>query len=453
MSEPDDPISPLAKRKRPRGRIKAPPDKMCILQDKKISPTFLIVKRVGDEGFTKVSPFFINKFITGLVGEVKNIKKLRDGSLLVETFKGPQTETLLSCKDFGGQFPIEVTPHETLNFSKGIIKVYDFQYLDIEEIKTELNNSIKNITRIKIKKNGTEIATHSYIVTFPSPIVPQTMRVGYQNVPVQAYIPNPLRCFKCLGFNHNALKCTKSPVCIQCGEARHNEGNKCEQAPNCSNCKGSHNALDRSCPIFQMYKEIKTIQINQKISLNDARKIYKDKFPNSQNQTFAQIVKEKTRKTETKEIGVQVDVPFLFGENKKDSINMEHKKVNSITSDHARGRTRSHSATPPLPTPVTPTPPHLPPPVTPTPPPSTSPAPSPTPAPALAPPIFIPHQTPKSPAEPPVLSLDKTGSAGTTSSHRNLEGDWTLVKEKRTRSRTRNTSQNRSLTKEKMETN
>ena len=42
-----------------------------------------------------VSPFLISKAISGLAGAVKSIKKLRTGSLLIETATSAQSNALL----------------------------------------------------------------------------------------------------------------------------------------------------------------------------------------------------------------------------------------------------------------------------------------------------------------------------------------------------------------------
>lgn len=55
------------------------------------------------------------------MGNVKTANKLKDGCLLVETLNAQQTNKLLSCKDFGGQCSVEITPHNTLNYRKGVI--------------------------------------------------------------------------------------------------------------------------------------------------------------------------------------------------------------------------------------------------------------------------------------------------------------------------------------------
>lgn len=219
---------PVAK-SRKRGRIKTQLDPTNLSSNSTSSPNYLIVRRIDGDDFKKVSPFFIDKCITNSVGNVKNIKKLRDGTLLIETTTNRQTDKLLNYKDFGEQFKVEVSPHKYLNYSKGVIRCYDLQFAEPEEIKNELKNTIVDITRIKIKINGVEKYTHSYIVTFPLSRLPEMTQIGYHLLRVQLYTPNPMRCFNCFGFSHPTSKCKKNAMCANCGEKKHDENNQCNK--------------------------------------------------------------------------------------------------------------------------------------------------------------------------------------------------------------------------------
>lgn len=48
-----------------------------------VVPRFLLIKKLEGD-FTNVSPFLISRSVYSLIGEVKNMKKTRDG-LLIET--------------------------------------------------------------------------------------------------------------------------------------------------------------------------------------------------------------------------------------------------------------------------------------------------------------------------------------------------------------------------------
>ena len=83
---------------------------------------FLIIESTNKEKpITSLSPFVIEKQIEASIGTPKSVKKLRNGTLLVETTRKAQTENLLKLNKFFN-LPVEVTQHKTLNSSKGIIR-------------------------------------------------------------------------------------------------------------------------------------------------------------------------------------------------------------------------------------------------------------------------------------------------------------------------------------------
>ena len=57
---------------------------------------FFIIKR-NENDFSKTSPFLIQKAIESIIGEPKNIKKLRSGELLIELKTNLQASNLKKC--------------------------------------------------------------------------------------------------------------------------------------------------------------------------------------------------------------------------------------------------------------------------------------------------------------------------------------------------------------------
>ena len=57
----------------------------------------------------------------------------------------------------------------------------------------------------------------------------------------------PTRCYNCQEFSHIAKLCKNKTVCENCGEEHIG---KCEKEVKCHNCKGSHKASSRFCPVF-----------------------------------------------------------------------------------------------------------------------------------------------------------------------------------------------------------
>ncbi|GFW90159.1 putative RNA-directed DNA polymerase from transposon BS [Trichonephila clavipes] len=65
---------------------------------------------------SRKSPFAIQKSLQG-IGKPKSVKKLRSGDLLMETKSAAQSKSYLSFL----VFPLQVVPHKSLNFSRGVI--------------------------------------------------------------------------------------------------------------------------------------------------------------------------------------------------------------------------------------------------------------------------------------------------------------------------------------------
>ena len=79
-----------------------------------------------------------------------------------------------------------------------------------------------NITackRFKIKKDGNFIETNTLLLTFNTTTLPKSLKIFYRIIPVEVYIPNPLRCFNCQRFGHHENGCPEAPgsICEKCG--------------------------------------------------------------------------------------------------------------------------------------------------------------------------------------------------------------------------------------------
>ncbi|GFT68257.1 uncharacterized protein TNCV_658841 [Trichonephila clavipes] len=68
--------------------------------------------------------FIIQKALIGIGGELKSIKKLRSGDLLIETISALKSKTFLLAKTFIDS-PLTVSPHRTLNSCRGVISEPD----------------------------------------------------------------------------------------------------------------------------------------------------------------------------------------------------------------------------------------------------------------------------------------------------------------------------------------
>jgi hypothetical protein len=254
---------------------------------------------------SKLSPFVIQKTLQGCVGTVTDVKKLRTGVIVVEIQREGQAKSLLSLTTFAS-VPIKVTPHRSLNSCKGIIRSYDLAQLDEAELLQELKSQgVTGMRNIFQKRDGQTKKTNTIILTFGSRVLPKTIKAGYLNIPVDQFIPNPLRCFKCQKFGHHVSTCRQEAKCAKCGLGDHGT-EPCTNPAKCINCSGNHPAFFNTCPVWQKEKEICKIKTTQNVTYPEARKILTSRTPFDTNScSYARVAAQGTR---TVSVGTQTDI-------------------------------------------------------------------------------------------------------------------------------------------------
>ena len=109
-------------------------------------------------------------------------------------------------------------------------------------------------------------------MTFAKSQIPNDLKVGYNLIKVNPYLPNPLRCYNCQRFGHHEPNCAKTAICKTCGESdADNLELSCTKPPKCANCQGNHSD-SRDCMVWKREKEINTIKYTT-ISFPEACKI------------------------------------------------------------------------------------------------------------------------------------------------------------------------------------
>ena len=222
-------------------------------------PRFIIIESLQDTKLDQLSPFLIEKIISSR-SNLKTLKKLRTGNLLVEVESKKHDQNLLKMEKFHN-LKCLAYPHAKLNTSKGVVRSKKLSLAISEEIETAFKKQgIKEYRGVTIRRNDETIQTHTYILTFEKPSIPKEIRIGYTIERVEQYIPTPLRCFKCQKFRHHKEICRGRQVCCKCGkrDPDHME-NECKSIK-CANCHEEHPAFSRSCAIYKKEKEIMFIK-------------------------------------------------------------------------------------------------------------------------------------------------------------------------------------------------
>ncbi|XP_023224216.1 uncharacterized protein LOC111625322 [Centruroides sculpturatus] len=200
-----------------------------------------------------------------------------------------------------GDMGVSVTPHGSLNSSRGVISEIDLISEDESDIQIGLSDQgVTAVRRILIRRDGKLISTKHLILTFNKPTLPSFITAGYLRCTDRPYVSNPLRCFKCQRFGHSQTSCRGKSVCAQCGTEGH-ESTECTSTPCCVNCKDAHPSYSRKCPAWQREKEIQRVKTVNNIPYPEARRMVTSTAPLRQ-KTFAAVLKS------TKTCGVQTDI-------------------------------------------------------------------------------------------------------------------------------------------------
>ena len=79
-------------------------------------PHFVVLESVEEKQLSQLNPFVIAKIISGIVTP-KSVKKLRNGTILIEVDRKSYAENLLKMKEFAN-IKIKSFPHLSLNSSR-----------------------------------------------------------------------------------------------------------------------------------------------------------------------------------------------------------------------------------------------------------------------------------------------------------------------------------------------
>lgn len=234
----------------------------------------------------KYNIFAIQKFIQCGVGDVKIAKKLQNGTVLLEVTSKEQAKKATAMNNWFDT-PITVTPHRSLNSSRGVLRCREFRDCTDDEVLSALRSQgVTSVKHIMTKRNDKLEPTNTFILSFNMPIPPKVLKAAYLKLDVELYIPNPLRCYKCQKFGHGRNSCNRTAVCAKCGQEGH-EDTSCQAPLHCVNCSGSHAAFSKDCPTWVKQRDITQVKCEKNVSFFEARKIVEQRATNSAGPTGA----------------------------------------------------------------------------------------------------------------------------------------------------------------------
>ena len=127
-------------------------------------PHFIVLESLDEKQLTKLNPIIIEKTISGIVNPI-SVKKINNGTLLIEVDKKAYAENLLKMKTFAG-LKIKASPHLSLNSSKGVVRSSELS-LSARWTRSKLisNLNVFQMSNAFLSKEMTKpsIQTHIYL--------------------------------------------------------------------------------------------------------------------------------------------------------------------------------------------------------------------------------------------------------------------------------------------------
>lgn len=120
--------------------------------------------------------------------------------------------------------------------------------------------------------NKERVDSLSVMLQFDEGTMPKRVYIGYVSYAVRAYVPPPIRCFKCQKYGHVAAVCKGKQRCARC--SGNHEYGKCEQGAHlkCCNCGGEHSAGFGGCEVHRNAVKIQNVRMQEGISYAEAVK-------------------------------------------------------------------------------------------------------------------------------------------------------------------------------------
>ena len=249
---------------------------------------YLVIRSTNNTDMAKLSVLAIDRALRSSGVEPQSVSRLhKSGELLVHVRLASHAKKLLQCTVFG-DIPVEVQPDKVLNSSKGVVKDRELMF-ETEEELSKLDG-VTNARRIKLRRDGKEILTNTWVFTFSQMKPPTSLRVGFLELEVKPWVPNPRRCFKCHRFGHTQQRCRRpKAVCARCGTSSHGENDCKVDPPKCCNCGGEHMASSKECPKYLEEKCILEYKSRHGGTFSEAKKALR--LHAKSNMNFAAAVK------------------------------------------------------------------------------------------------------------------------------------------------------------------
>lgn len=129
-------------------------------------------------------------------GKVNDTRRYRGNTFMLHISFSKQVDSLMKLKQIL-HIHVVVSLFKPMDTCNEVVRSPMLRNTTYEDFVENVPDVIA-AQRITIRKPGTEpFQTNTVILTFQSTTMPTAIKVGYEYIPVSAYIPNPFRCYKC----------------------------------------------------------------------------------------------------------------------------------------------------------------------------------------------------------------------------------------------------------------
>lgn len=207
---------------------------------------------------------------------ISTVRITRQGKIIVVTSSTQAASNLMKMQSIAG---IQVTG--SIQFDNISTKFLlfnipqDVSCLEIAEELTESGITPLEVRRFIRRAEGQATPSRTVLVTKLGILLPSDIKLWYQNHRIALFVDRPRQCPKCHNFSHNPRTCRSLTTCKKCSESH--EGPCMAINPLCSNCKGAHEADDKSCPEYVREVELLKYKCQNNLSIAEARRLFRVK--------------------------------------------------------------------------------------------------------------------------------------------------------------------------------
>ncbi|KAH9640066.1 hypothetical protein HF086_015997, partial [Spodoptera exigua] len=210
--------------------------------------------------------------------KIVNISKIKYKNaykVILEFEDRENAEKLIKCQKFQSlgfrcQFVDET------NLSYGVVKQIDLDIKEEEILQSvECEYEIVTVRRLKrLDISGEWVNCETVRICFKTSTLPSYINMYGCKFKVEPYMFPVTQCSGCWRFGHLLKACPSKIIrCPKCGQ---NHSNCDTNDFKCINCKGSHIALDKSCPVFIKEKCLRKIMCENNYTYRKALYTYRE---------------------------------------------------------------------------------------------------------------------------------------------------------------------------------